>query len=112
MEGQRESTSVAMADVIHLDESILGEEAQAPQEEVGAEASAFAGEEGSSVCCGELSYGKEPTKEETAPPSGLECFSRARDVRPDGADPDFISQAFREGCFLEGRQKGQLIAGY
>ncbi|ONK58395.1 uncharacterized protein A4U43_C09F11890 [Asparagus officinalis] len=45
----------------------------APQEEVGAEASAFAREEGASVHRSELfHHGKEPVEEEMVPPSGLE----------------------------------------
>ncbi|ONK62781.1 uncharacterized protein A4U43_C07F8070 [Asparagus officinalis] len=34
---------------------------------------------------------------------GSRRFGGARDIRPDGADPDFISQAFRGDCFPEGR---------
>ncbi|ONK58511.1 uncharacterized protein A4U43_C09F13830 [Asparagus officinalis] len=35
---------------------------------------------------------------------GLRCFGRARDIRLDGADPNFVSQAFRGGGFPEGLQ--------
>ncbi|ONK57280.1 uncharacterized protein A4U43_C10F18450 [Asparagus officinalis] len=42
---------------------------------------------------------------------GLRHFGGAGDIRPDGVDPDFISQAFRGGYFPEGRQRGLLGTG-